>query len=382
MNTIALIVYITTLILCFSTYLIYPITIWIFGKIYPLKRVKYNIHPTVSIIISAYNEEKYIEKKIRNILNIEYPKEKIEVLIGSDGSSDKTAKISSLYSDENIKTIEFKENRGKTSVQNDLVKIAKGEILIFTDAASFHQPDAITKIISNFADEKIGCVGGKLNFVNIENNITTQSQGLYWRYESKIRELESLIGNLIGVDGPLYAIRKECYVPLEEDIISDLISPLIVISNGKKAVLESDAVVDESTTQKATHEVNTRRRIVLRGMVGLRRYNNLINPIRNPILAVQIIFHKIIRWLVGPIVLIHFCATLALFDIIFFRIALMAYVGFMLVAIGGWICEKNDVRVKPLRIPYYFCLVNIAAFMGFLDYIMKKKAVTWQTVRD
>lgn len=201
----------------------------------PFGREKGEILPHISMIIPAYNEARDIGKKIENTLSLDYPKDKMEVLVGCDGSTDETKEIVEKYAEQGVQLIDFNTNQGKTAVQNDLVKISKGEILVFTDAASFLHPNALKALVRNFADERVGCVGGRMEFVNTSSNITTQSQGIYWRYESKMRELESNLGRLIGVDGPLYAIRRDCYVPLRNHIISDLITPLLVIAQGKRS---------------------------------------------------------------------------------------------------------------------------------------------------
>ncbi len=294
MFTLFLIIYLATIFLCIGSYILYPAVIWLVGRIYRFEVRKDEIRPFVSIVISAYNEAKNIEKKIANTLALDYPKDKIEILIGSDGSQDGTSDIVKKYENHGIKLFDFKINRGKTAVQNDLVKLSRGEVLIFTDAASFLLPDTIQKIVRNFNDERVGCVAGNMRFTNTDQNMTTKSQGLYWQYESKLRELESIIGSLIGVDGPLYAVRRRCYAPLAHNVISDLLTPLLILENGKKVVLESEAKVDEDPTIDARQEFKTRRRITLRGLVGIKSRARLLNPIKHPFLSFQIVFHKLL----------------------------------------------------------------------------------------
>lgn len=318
-------IYFLTIFLCLSSYVFYPIAVWGVGNIFPFKVKKNDIISKVSIIISAYNEAKNIEQKIINTLSLKYPKKNIEILIGSDGSTDNTSNIVEKYNNQGIHFVDFKINRGKTAVQNDLVNMAKGEILIFTDAASFLHFDAVKKIVRNFADDRVGCVAGRMHFIDTESNLTTQSQGLYWRYEVKIRELESSTGNLIGVDGPLYAVRRQSYIPLEHNMISDLLTPLLVLEQGKKVVLEPGAVVNETPTVHTVQEFNTRRRIVLRGLVGIFSHKRLLNPLNHPILSFQIFLHKVLRWFVGPLVIINFLACLALSGLWFFKLFLLLY---------------------------------------------------------
>ena len=382
MFTFFLIIYLLTIFLCLSSYVFYPMIIWVLGKMLPIEVKKRDIYPDISIIISAYNEEKNIERKLENTLALEYPKNKIEILVGSDGSTDETAGIVKKYADQGVILFDFEINRGKTAVQNDLADKSQAKILIFTDAASFLPSDAIEKMVRNFSDNRIGCVAGRMRFVNTDTNLTTQSQGLYWRYEVTIREMESRIGSLIGVDGPLYAVRRDCYVSLGHHVISDLMTPLIVLEQGRKVILEPEALVDEDPTTRTEHEISTRRRIVLRGLVGISTYMVLLNPKRHPVLSFQIFFHKILRWFVGPLVILNGLACLALTGHWFFKFFLTMYILFFVAAALGWIAERLGVKVSVLTVPYYFSLVNFAATMGIIDFFRKKQAVSWKPVRD
>jgi len=383
MYSLLLTIFFSTFLLCFTTYFIFPIVIALLGKIFKLRLNHADVTPFVSVIISAYNEEKDIEQKIKNTLDLDYPQDMMEILIGSDGSSDNTATIVKRCGGQGIHFFDYKVNRGKTSVQNNLVKEAKGEILIFTDAASFLPINALKKMVRNFADNRVGCVAGRLKFVSKEVNITTQSQGVYWRYEVKIREMESQLGRLIGVDGPLYAVRRDCYIPLRPNIISDLMTPLLVLEQGKMVILEPDALVEEEPTQKGSQEFNTRRRITLRGLVGISSHLEVINPLKHPFLSMQIFSHKILRWFVGPLVIIN---TIAFYALLFYGNSLIKmlaplYILFFIAAAFGWYCDKLGKKVKFLTVPYYFCLVNLAATFGIVDFFRRKQAVTWETVR-
>lgn len=375
------ILFFLTILLCLSTYLFYPLVILLFGKIIPFKPKKSNFTPSVSILIAAYNEEKDIQKKLENTMELDYPKDKIEILVGSDGSKDRTPEIIGDFESRRIIPFEFKVNRGKTAVQNDLVKESRNDILVFTDAASFLKKDSLQNLVKAFSDPKVGAVAGCMKFVGDEKNLTVQSQGLYWQYEMKLRELESSIGRLIGVDGPLYAIRKKCYIHLQSNIISDLMTPLLVLKQGKKVVLDKDAVVYEAPTARSEQELNTRRRITLRGLIGIFSESSLLSPFKYPLLASQIIFHKLLRWGVGPLVLVNLLVCIVLSDKNFFTVFLFLHVLFYMAAIAGWISAKIGRPISILKIPYYFCLVNLAATLGIIDFILKRQAVSWKPVR-
>ena len=371
----------TSLLLCMSTYIFYPVCCFLGARISPLRIRKDKYFPSVSIIIAAYNEEKHIERKLLNTLALDYPTEKMEILVGSDGSIDGTVAIVQKFLNQGVTVFDFPENHGKTVVQNACVEAAKGEILIFTDAASFLGSNALKKLMANFADLRVGCVAGKVRYVDTDQNITTEGQGIYWQYEQKIKAAESRLGSLIGVDGPLYAIRRECYVPLEANIISDLISPLLVLFQRKLVVLEPEAVVDEDPYSKTQQELNTRRRIVVRGLVGLFQFRELLNPLKNGLTAFQILFHKLIRWFVGPLILFNFMSCLILSGRMFFDVILFGYLSFFIMVGFGWVLSRFEVNSRFVTIPYYFTLVNLAATLGIIDFLRKKEAITWKPVR-
>lgn len=382
MTTFLMVIYCLTVFLCLSTYVFYPAVIWILGRIAPFKTKKGAIVPRVSIIIAAYNEARDITEKLRNTLALDYPKEMVEILVGSDGSTDETAELVRGFSIQGVQLFEFTENRGKSAVQNDLVAEATGEILVFTDAASFLPRDAVSKLVRGFADERVGCIAGRMVYTNTGENITTQSQGLYWRYEANLRRMESDLGRLIGVDGPLYALRRKSYRPVGENIISDFITPLLVLREGKKAILEPDALVEEAPTRQSTQEFATRRRITLRGLVGLSVHSSLLNPLKTPFLAFQITFHKVIRWFVGPLVVINCLALCLLIADGRMGSLLVPYLAFALAAIAGWLLDRAGIRCRALTVAYYFILVNLAATMGIIDFFKRRQAIAWRPIRN
>ena len=371
-----------TIACCISTYVIYPLIVIGIGKLFPFSPIQSEETPAVSILIAAHNEEKDIRQKIKNTLELNYPAEKMEILIGSDGSTDDTAQIVTEFEDRGVAILDFKENRGKTAVQNDLAAAAKNKIFVFTDAASFLQKDALRNLVKPFADPRVGGVAGRMEFVDNDHNLTTESQGLYWKYEMKLRQAESSIGRLIGVDGPLYAIRREQYVPLASHIISDLMTPILVLKQRKKVVLAPDAIVYEEPTKKSKQEFQTRRRITLRGLIGIFAYPEILSPIKFPLLLLQTLLHKIIRWFVGPLVILNFiiCILLSIKPMFYFFLLLHFF--FYLAAIVGWMLDKKNKSIPLLKVPYYFCLVNLAATLGIFDFFQKKQAISWKPVRD
>jgi cellulose synthase/poly-beta-1,6-N-acetylglucosamine synthase-like glycosyltransferase len=385
MSIIPLSLFWLTFFLCLSTYAFYPIAIYFIARYRPFLTKRKEIFPFVSVIIVAFNEEKHIEAKILDTLEQDYPKDKMEIIVGSDGSTDQTPAIVRPYTDQRtsqpITLLHFPANRGKTAVQNECVEVARGEIIVFTDAASFLNRGAITNLVQSFADPEVGCVAGRLRFVNTGSSLTTASQGVYWRYEVKIREMESRLGRVIGVDGPLYALRRESYEPLRPTVISDFISPLMVLASNKKVVLEPEAVVYEDPTLETGQEMRTRRRITVRALTALLAHRHLLNFFRLPGLAVQIVFHKLLRWFVGPLVIVNLLSSMFLYSHPFFSYVLLGYFAFFALALSGFLFGRLGAKWRFMTIPYYFVLVNLAAVLGILDFLRKRQAITWQPLR-
>ncbi|MDD4364019.1 MAG: glycosyltransferase family 2 protein, partial [Atribacterota bacterium] len=234
-----IIIYYFSILLLSYIYLGYPLSLYslsLFKKYNIIYLVGYL--PSVSIIIAAYNEEKVIEDKIKNTLELDYPKEKLEIIVFSDSSKDNTDDIVKRYEKVGVKLLRIEGRKGKTFCQNRAVKHAKGEIVVFSDANSIYQSDAIKKLVRNFADKQIGCVSGELKYFSSDNNNDKNSEGFYWKYEKMIKRLESKNSSLVGANGAIYAVRKKLYVFLEDFAISDFTEPLMIFKNGCRVIYE------------------------------------------------------------------------------------------------------------------------------------------------
>jgi cellulose synthase/poly-beta-1,6-N-acetylglucosamine synthase-like glycosyltransferase len=360
-------------------YFLYPVIITSLSRFLNKQFSKADIEPHVSIIITAFNEEQGIASKIENTLSLDYPNDKMEIIVGSDGSFDRTNEIVKSYESHGVRLMEFSSNRGKTMVQNDCVQIAKNDVIIFMDASCLCEPNSIRKLVANLSDLRVGAVAGRVEFIQSLKNLTTESQGIYWKYEQMLKAAESKMGTLVGVDGPLYAIRKALYVSLNKDIISDLISPLLVIRDGYSVVYESDAITYEEATKHSVDEIRTRRRIVSRGFYGLSKYPELFHILRRPLLAWQIISHKILRWLVGVYFIVMLICSLFLIINFSYLIMFTGITTFLCFAYHGF--KTQDHCKKVFAVPYYFILVNWAAMLGALDFLRGKKVISWEPLR-
>lgn len=338
--------------------------------------------PSVSLIIAAYNEEQIIRTKIEQSLALDYPKEKLEILIASDASSDKTDEIARGFSGQGVVLVTQQERRGKTAVQNLAAQQAKGEVLVFSDATTSYKKDALRKLVRNFSDKRIGIVGGKELFNNNKDSQVHKEVSLSWKYERKLRRLESRFNSLIGVSGCIFAIRKELYVNLSEDLIEDFALPLTVLEKGYKVHLETEAIGFEETVINAQDEFRRKVRIVSGGINVLINMRRLLNPFKRPKLAFQLVSHKILRWL-APLFFIGLFVSNAflLKEGTLFKSLFLLQVGCYGLAILGYLMSRSKLKNKVVKVPFYFCLVNIAAIIGIYRTLFRENKVIWEPIR-
>lgn len=367
----------------FYIYFGYPFILWLIPTKHNIKDKRYNETeenlPKVSLIIAAYNEEKVIEEKIKNSLELDYPPEKFEILIGSDGSSDKTAEIINQYKDNRLSFYNFQQRRGKTSVLNDLVPKAKGEIIVFSDANAIYQKDAIKKLVRHFEDKSIGAVSGDCKLINPSYSYGT-SEGLYYKYERFIQEKESLINSSIGVDGAIYAIRKELFKsPSNNIILDDLTISMEIAKKGYKVIIDSTALAFEKASPDWKDEFRRKTRIGA-GIVQCLKQKEGIPNFSNKLLFWQYISHRLLRWWAFFFLITFFILNLFLLDTKLGIVIFTFQIIFYFLALLGWFFI-NRVKSPIFSIPFYFCMTNLSAFIGFFKGIFNIQKVTWKQAK-
>lgn len=359
-----------SLILIIYTYFIYPVLIYILSQFYKKPtRGKY-IYPKVSVIISAYNEEKNIENKIKTLLELEYPAGRIEFLIGSDGSTDRTVEIIKKFTGlADIKFFKQENRQGKPSMLNLLVSKAQGEILVFTDARQRLDIKAVQEIVKYFEDPKVGSVSGELDYEWEEENKTAAGLGLYWQYEKFIRKSESRMGSMLGATGALYAIRRELFPLLPKDLIlDDVYIPLKIVEKGYRAIFDKRAKVYDKIFVNTSVEFLRKTR-TLAGNYQLFFYlRELFNPFRGKI-SWQFFSHKFLRLMVPFLLVLVFISSLSM------PVFLWLQIIFYILASLGAIFKKAN---KLFNIPHMFCVMNIAAIVGLYQILFKKIDSKWQ----
>lgn len=374
------IIFWTSLLLLVSIFFLYPLVLNGIKNFYKARVLKKEIDPSVSIIIAAYNEEEVIAKKIENSFSINYPIEKLEVIVVSDGSSDGTNEIVQKFRDkEGFKGIILKENKGKTTAINTAVSEAKGEIILFTDANVWLDEDAIKYLVANFYDEEIGCVCGQLNYYDPSDSETASTGGLYWRYEEAIKKLESLTGSTMGADGSIFAIRKHLFRKLEPYLIDDFSTSMGVLFQGYRIVFEDNAKAFEKHTTDLNDEIRRRRRIANRVYTAITYFKKELLSL-SFLNKFKFFMHKFGRYWAGLFMFIAFISNSVLIweSNFYFYIFILQVVFYNLTFIG-FLLSKFEIQFKPFYIPYYFFIMNYMQLLGVMDSIKGKRQVTWNT---
>ena len=367
----------------FYVYAGYPLLVMLVSMVSGKRVRKAVFEPTVSLIITAYNEEKAIRSKIENSLLLDYPAHKLELLVASDGSTDETERIAKEFSDQNVKLVRQEGRAGKTETQNSAVKMAKGEIIVFSDATSMYQADVLRFIVPNFADDSVGCVAGKLLYVDQGDSAVGSGAKKYWQYETLIKESESRAGSLVGVSGCLYAVRRSAYVPMYPEACSDFLIATDLMQRGLRTVYEPNAICTEATNQKLNNEMRMRVRIIAQTIADLYRNREMLNPLRSGFYGIQLISHKLLRYAVPLFLIVTFLAsTFLAVGSMFFTVILGAQILFYLAAFVAWFLEMYGKRSKLLSIPLYFVLANIASLAGFYKFAIGERYARWEPVRE
>ncbi len=340
---------------------------------------KKEFFPFVSVIITAYNEEKRIQQKLDSTLRTVYPKDKMEIIVASDGSTDKTDEIVKSYQNKGVILISFPERHGKHFCQGKAVEKSSGEIIILSDATTFLKENAISIIVSNFADPKIGVVSGTDIIAN-ENN-ESQGEGLYVRYEMVLRALESKVGSLIGASGSFYATRHSLCAEWHDDMSSDFYLPIVAYKNGYRTVSDDDAIGYYNIIEDDKKEFKRKVRTVVHGIDVLMHFKYILNPLKYGFYSIQMLSHKLARWLVPFALIVAFIANtyllhrgsiyraIFLCQIIFYGIAFLAF------------AIKRLRENKLFKIPYFFVMANYSILVAWFEYFKGERYITWQSTK-
>lgn len=363
-------------------YVGYPVSLWILGRFRSIRHVTDESYlPAVSVLIAARNEENDIGWKVQQTLSWDYPRDCLEVLVASDASDDQTDEILKRISDPRLTWIRIKERGGKVRALNRLVRMAKGELLFFTDANSSIPPQALRRMVRHFADRRVGCVAGADRTAVGEQDHAREEQPIavgesaYWSYELLLDDLESRLGSLLVCFGAIHCIRRELCPECDPDLANDLEVPIRIGGNGHLVVFEPSAVSFEKATSSPLEEFRRRRRICGQGALGMYRIRRCLGGIR----GWQFLSRKGLRWLglVPLLAVLVGSFLLAPHSLAVSLVLICQLVCYWLAAFGLVAATRGKPVAQLIALPFYFMLVNTAALLGVWDASRGRRYATW-----
>ncbi len=336
--------------------------------------------PNVTLLVAAYNEEKFITEKAKNSLSLHYPKNKIEIIFITDGSDDRTQKLVKNYPE--IKLMHQPIRQGKVMAVERAMREVNGEIVIFTDANTLLNNDAISNITRHFSKENVGVVAGEKRIIdNKVDEAVGAGEGLYWKYESKLKKWDDELYSVMGAAGELFAIRTNLYETIPADtLIEDFYLSFKILQKGFKIAYEPDAYAIEGPSISVKEEFKRKTRIAAGGIQSIVRLRALLNPFKYGVVTFQYFSHRVLRWTLAPLAIpfIIILNALIIDSNPVYNYLFICQIIFYISAIIGLILEKKQLRFKILFIPYYFCMMNYAVFVGFWKYMLGTTTVLWE----
>mgnify|MGYP003632790889 FL=1 len=378
----------------FYTYIGYGILLFIIIKIRRIfgigKKVAtdYSFEPEVTLFIAAYNEKDYVEAKMKNSFELEYPKEKLNIVWVTDGSDDGTPELLSEYPNTMVHHLDARN--GKIGAMNRGMNFVKTPVVIFSDANTMLGKESVRRIVNQFGDETVGCVSGEKRIINKESDVASGAgEGLYWKYESTLKKWDAELYSVVGAAGELFAIRTKLYRHVEKDtLLDDFVISLRVAQDGYTIKYDPEAYAIETASANVKEELKRKIRISAGGIQSIVRLRSLLNIFKYGTLSFQYISHRVLRWTLTPlclILLIPVSSILAyhegfietkLYGIMFW-LQLLFYIA----ALTGWFLENRSTRIKALFVPYYFFIMNLSVVLGFFRYMKKSQSVNWERAK-
>jgi cellulose synthase/poly-beta-1,6-N-acetylglucosamine synthase-like glycosyltransferase len=335
--------------------------------------------PKVTVLIPAFNEANVIEATIRNKLAQNYPAELISIIVISDESEDATDSIVESLSkqDSRVTLIRQVPRQGKTAGLNLAMPKATGDIIIFSDANSHYDEDAIANLVTCFNDPTVGYVTGKMIYVNSDGSIAGDGCSAYMKYENHLRALETDVASVVGVDGGIDAIRKELYQPMTPDQLPDFVLPLKVVTQGKRVIFCEEALLNEESLSNSHSEFRMRVRVSLRAYWAMSDMRHLFNPFRYGIFSLQLTSHKLLRYLAFIPLFIAFMSNGFITGEGSFY-GFTFFVQILFYGLATFVFLNDGTKDRWLGLIHYFCLINIASAMAFIKYLKGEKIVMWK----
>jgi poly-beta-1,6-N-acetyl-D-glucosamine synthase len=365
------------------TYVGYPVVLYLLSILFYSKKENdggaCQAWPAVGMLIAAYNEEKVIRAKIENCLKLDYPADLLHIWVASDGSSDNTNEIVRQYAEthENIHLLEFPRT-GKSGMLNQAIHSLNSEVVVFSDANTEYSTDAVKRLVRHFQDPDVGCVSGRLIYRNPGETISGKGESIYWRYETELKKMESRLGYVAGANGAIYAIRRDLFEPFPPRTINDDFTlSMKIVMKGFKCIYDENAIVYEDVAPTMQSEFNRHVRDGAGHYIAVVHLLGLLNPLLG---SRSIIFwsHRIFRWMVPFLLILLFMVNIALLGEWTYRVLFILQCLFYGFAILGWAGIGKTNLPFLIYVPFYFCNLNSALFLGFFRAAANLQKTTWE----
>ncbi len=370
--------------LLFYTYLGYGAIGWVllrFKKKGPNPmEVSGDALPQLTVLIAAYNEAALIKQKIENTLQQNYPAERMRILVVTDGSDDGTPEL--LQEFPQVQTLHHAVRQGKIAAVQRAMAYVQTPVVVFSDANTFLNPDALRNLARHFSEPQIGAVAGeKRVWSGAKDKAHATGEGLYWKYESWLKKQDAELGTVVGAAGELFAIRAELFESVPADtIIEDFYLTLRIAQKGYRVAYAPDAFAEESASASAGEEIKRKIRISAGGFQAMARLRSLLNPIRYGMLAFQYVSHRVLRWTLAPaaLPLLFFTNAAAAPGSGYYTALLVLQTAFYLVAFLGYLTREKPMPVKGVQVPFYFVLMNVSVYLGLVKYLRNQQSAIWE----
>jgi len=349
-----------------------------------------NYEPEVTLFVAAYNEKDYVDDKVNNSFNLDYPSEKVRQVWITDGSDDGTPNILKGYTNKGVEVHHEDARGGKIGAMNRGMQFVKTPIVIFSDGNTMLGKESIRRIVNLFKDPKVGCVSGEKRIASKDTDTAVGSEGIYWKYESKLKKWDAELYSVVGAAGELFAIRTDLFQKVEKDtLLDDFIISLRIAMDGYTIQYDPEAYAIENSSADVKEELKRKIRISAGGIQSIVRLAPLLNIFKYGTLSFQYISHRVLRWTLAPLSLpAIFILNLIIANnygfsnyeniyVIIYYLQIIFYV----LALSGWYLENKKIRLKALFIPYYFFIMNYAMYLGFGRYIKGKQTVNWERAK-
>ena len=344
--------------------------------------------PEVTLFVAAYNEKDYVRAKVENSLALDYPAEKLHLVWVTDGSDDGTPEMLKTWS--RLKVYHQPERAGKIGAMNRGMKLISTPYVIFTDANTMLNREAVRNIIRHYADPKVGGVAGEKRIADREKDAAAGAgEGIYWKYESALKKLDSELYSVVGAAGELFSIRTELFHDVEKDtLLDDFILTMRITQQGYIVRYEPEANATETSSANVEEELKRKIRISAGGLQSVVRLKAILNIFRYGTLSFQYISHRVLRWTLAPLALpfifllnLSIALDSGLFTLQFYTMLFWCQVLFYLAALTGWYLENKKVKIKLLFVPYYFFIMNLSVYLGFRRFIKGRQTVNWERAK-